>query len=331
MARKKIMAAVLFSATALNTASACAVKTPEGAGEQSKSRTQPTPTPQQAPPLPATNLEDKLGTTPLGEIKELASGGYSPVKESFIIVARDAATYANLKALHEGLPDLGADFFKSNAVVAAYLGQRRSGGYGVHIERSHTAAGTLRISEQSPPKDAMVTMALTAAFRIVSVAVRDESPLALELDATWREAVRPYKISDGVFTRIGGFAGRPERSMLKGELRVMRHGNLATIFFNLHGTGGADGPHALQDVATATVATDGALSIARLDAGSFVPPPRHPLRVRGNFSANEDRLSLAFEVMEAKVADGYGGQGKLEANATAPAPRKRAVDGDDPM
>jgi hypothetical protein len=76
---------------------------------------------------------------------------------------------------------------------------------------------------------------------------------------------------------------------------------------------------------------EGTLTLTRLDPGSFVPPPRNPFRARGQFADNEGKLSLTFEVMEAKVNDGYGGQGKLEATATAPPPKKRAIDGDDPM
>lgn len=75
---------------------------------------------------------------------------------------------------------------------------------------------------------------------------------------------------------------------------------------------------------------EGGLTLARLDPGSFVPPPRYPLRASGTFSDNESKLSLTFEVTQAKVNDGYGGQGRLEATATAP-PKKRAVDDDQPM
>jgi hypothetical protein len=329
MDRKKFSIAVLMIAwLVLNAAgaSACAVEqTREAASgsEQSKSKTQ-TPT-----PLPAPDGEARLATNVLSEIKELATGAYGPVREPFIFVARDTETYASLKKLNDRLPELGADFFKSNAVVAAFLGQRRSGGYSVRIERA--AGGLLRVSEQTPLKGAMTTMALTAPFRIISVSVREESPLALELDAAWQEAARPYKVGAGEFTRMGGFAGRTERSSLKGDIRIMRHAQLATLFFALQGTGGAEGAHALQDTASGTVTPEGALTLTRLDPGSFVPPPRYPLRARGNFSDNEGTLSLAFEVTQAKVNDGYGGQGKLEATATAPPPRKRAVDDDQPM
>jgi hypothetical protein len=234
--------------------------------------------------------------------------------------------------LHDKLPEQGAGFFKSNAVVAAFLGQRRSGGYGVRISRGGApGASTLRVSEKTPAKGAMTTMALTSAFQIVSVPIHEDRPLALELDAAWQEAARPYKVDTGEFTRMGGFAGRPERSTLAGEIRIMRHAQLATLFFALEGTG-AEGKHALQDAATGTVTPEGVLTLTRLDPGSFVPPPRHPLGARGRFAGDEGKLlSLTFEALEVKVNDGYGGQGKLEATATAPPPTKRAVDGDDPM
>ncbi|HJR07709.1 MAG TPA: protease complex subunit PrcB family protein [Pyrinomonadaceae bacterium] len=331
MVLKKFGTALMLASLAFSTASACAARpTTEGASgvdEQSKKKSRTTPTPT---PLPSPDAEKNLETNMSGEIKELAAGGYSSVKEPFIIVARDAETYANVRKLNDKLPEFGADFFKSNAVVAAFLGQRRSGGYSVRITRNATGVATvLHVSEQPPPKDAIVTMALTSAFQIVSVSVGEERPLALELDATWQEAARPYKVDAGEFMRMGGFAGRIEKSTLKGDLRVMRHARLATIFFALQGTG-AEGVYALQDVASGTVAPDGTLTLTRLDPGTFVPPPRNPLRARGSFSDNENQLSLTFEAMQAKVNDGYGGQGKLEATATAPPPKKRAVD-DDPM
>lgn len=332
--RKKLRLAMMLAALACNAAgaSACNLRSVERANEKqgSKSRTQ-TQTPM---PTPTTDAKDKLEMNNTGELKELAAGGYSRIRESFIIVARDAETYASLKKLHDKLPDFGADFFKSNAVIAAFLGQRRSGGYGVGITREGGGggggAGTLRVAEKTPPKDAIVTMALTSAFQIVSVSVAEESPLALELDATWQAATRPYKVDAGEFTRMGGFAGRLEKSTLKGDIRIMRHAQLATVFFALQSASGEDA-RALQDVTTGTVTPDGGLSLTRLDPGSFIPPPRHSLRVRGKFSDSEHKLSLTLEALAAKVNDGYSGQGKLEATATAPAPPKQAFDEDDPM
>jgi hypothetical protein len=337
MTRKNSGIALMLMAFVLNAAgvSACTVETREGAnaGGQSASKTQKRQPPAQPSPQasPVAEGEENLGTKVSGEIRELAAGGYSSVRESFIVVARDAGAYTALRQLHDKLPELGADFFKSNVVVAAFLGQRRSGGYGVQITRGGVGgASLLRVSEKTPAKDAFSTMALTSAFQIISVSIDEESPLALELDATWQEAARPYKVSAGEFTRLGGFAGGRERSTLAGEIRIMRHAQLATVFFAIEGTG-EEGKRALQDVATGTLTPDGTLALTRLDPGSFVPPPRHPLRVRGQFTDDEGQLSLTLEVMEAKVNDGYGGRGKLEAKATAPPPKKRAIDGDDPM
>ncbi|MCA1555766.1 MAG: protease complex subunit PrcB family protein, partial [Acidobacteria bacterium] len=131
MTRKKFGLAMIVATLICNTASTCAVETraPASASEQSKSK------PQAQTPAPTPIGEDKLEAKGSGEIKELAAGGYSSIRESFIIVARDAQTYALLKELNERLPEFGADFFKSNAVIAAFLGQRRSGGYSVRITR----------------------------------------------------------------------------------------------------------------------------------------------------------------------------------------------------
>ena len=329
MVRKNFGGALILVALVLNATGACAVEPRGGAnaGEQSKRKTPPPePSAPRTPPAPEgeENLETKLS----GEIRELAVGGYSSVTEPFIIVARDRETYSRLRLLHDNLRELDAGFFKSNAVVAAYLGQRPSGGYGVQITAGG-ATGGLRVAEKSPPKNAITTMALTYAFRVVSVAIDEEMPLTLKLDVTWQEATRPYKVSAGEFTRMGGFTGRRQHSTLAGEIRIMRHAELATAFFALEGTN-EDGKVGLQDVATGAVTPEGRLTLARLDPGSFAPPPRYPLRARGQFADNEAKLSLTFEVMETKVNDGYGGRGKLEATATAP-PKKRALDADNPM
>ncbi|MDX6269241.1 MAG: hypothetical protein QOD28_464, partial [Acidobacteriota bacterium] len=130
-----IIAALVLNATG---ASACTVKTREGAGNgQSTRKTQPAQPSTQPSPLasPVSEGEGNLETKVSGEIKELAAGGYSSVRDAFVFVARDAQTYATLRQWHEQLPPLGADFFKANAVVAAYLGQRSSGGYGVQFTR----------------------------------------------------------------------------------------------------------------------------------------------------------------------------------------------------
>lgn len=263
-----------------------------------------------------------------GEIKVLAEGAYGKITAAFVAVARDAETYAAVRELVGNLPQLNADFFQKNLVVAAFLGQRNTGGYGVEITR--TANNRLRVSSRTPPKGAMTTQALTAPFKIVSAPLDETRPLSVEIDAAWNSETRPYRVASGEFTTGGGFAGRFEKLQLSGEIRVIRLGPLATLVFDVKGTGGAKA-RLLMDAATGKVAANGQLGGAVADPGSLVDVPRSALAVKGGFTANEDKLSLTFESLPSNVSDGYGGQGKLEATATAPPPPKKPVTDDAPM
>jgi hypothetical protein len=100
-----------------------------------------------------------------------------------------------------------------------------------------------------------------------------------------------------------------------------------TFVFDLKSTGGSK-PRLLQTAATGLVGAGGSIGSAVADAGSLVDFPRSPLGLKGNFKENEEQLSLSFESLPSNVADGYGGQGKLEAAATAPPLKKRPA-GDD--
>lgn len=275
-------------------------------------------------PTPAAEGEKVAGS----EIKVLAEGAYSKVQDAFIAVARDAETYAALREYAGNLPEQSADYFEKNAVVAAFLGQRRSGGYGVEIAQA--SKGHLRASERTPPKGSMTTQALTAPFKIVSIKVSDEGhgidegPIIVEADAAWQGAMRAYRLTGGAFKTGGGFAGRFENLKLEGEFRIMRQGKLATVFFNLKGTGGAKA-RALTETATGIVQDGGSITLPRLDPNSLVDMPRGALRATGRLTENESKLALTFDSLPTIVADGYSGTGNLEAVATAPAPAKRSA------
>ncbi|MCA1591336.1 MAG: protease complex subunit PrcB family protein [Acidobacteria bacterium] len=252
--------------------------------------------------------------------KNVAQGGYGKVSEPFVVVARDRAVYGELRKLAGELPDVGADFFKSNLVVAAFLGERNTGGYSVGITRE--AGGALVVSEQTPPEGAMLTQALTNPFRIVSVPIADEEGVELQLQGSWTKALlRPYRVVSGEFLSGGGFAGRMEKFALEGGLSVARHEGLATLLFDLRGVE-SKRPRALKGAATGMVGKDGKLEIASTDAGALVQKPRSPLRVTGQFTNDGGNLALRFESLPPRLADGYGGSGQLEAAASAPTKNK---------
>jgi hypothetical protein len=255
------------------------------------------------------------------DIKILTQGAYNSVSESFVAIARDAETYKELRSLDANLPVLTADAFNQTAVVAAFLGQRNTGGFGVEITR--TADGAVRISEATPPPGSMTTQALTTPYKIVSMPVENERPLRLELGQTWRDGMRPYKVASGEFTMSGGFAGRSENMRLEGGFAVMRYASLATFIFDLKGTGAAKARE-LKEAATGVVQSGGQVSLARFNAGTLVEPPANLLAAKGQFNNNESDLTFTFESLPSTVADGYQGKGRLAATATGPPPPKRA-------
>jgi len=292
---------------------------------------QPQPTPAAEAPLPdPARGEEK---TVSDEIKILSRGNYSAeMLESFVAVARDAETYAALRALNAQLPELSADFFKHNAVVAAFLGQRRSGGYGVEITRGGPTS--LRVSERAPDKDAIVTMALTSPSLIVSIAIAPDAPLELLLDPTWRERARPYQVAGGELMITGGIAGKRETVPLAGSLGVMRAGQLATFLFDLKSAGHSEQPRALREAATGIIANSGdAVRLPRFTSSTLTGAIESPFRATsGQFTKDGGKITLTFETVPApRISDNFAATGRLEANATAPAPKNKALIDERPM
>src|SRR2546422_1463976 len=94
----------------------------------------------------------KVMDTANGDIKVLAEGSHSEVTSPFLAVVRDEQLYARLRKLATGLPELQEDFFKGQAVIAAFMGERNTGGYRVAIRRS--ADDSIQLAAMSPPGDA---------------------------------------------------------------------------------------------------------------------------------------------------------------------------------
>lgn len=307
----------------INGASAAGCST--GAGEQSAQNKRQTKN-RNATPAPTPTPAERGNVK--GEMKILSQGGQSRVYESFVAVARDAQTYAELRRLDERLPELSADSFNHAAVVAAFLGERRTGGFGIEITRAPD--GDVRIKESSPGEGMMTIQVLTTPYTIVSVPIENEQRLKLELDQTWKSSMRPYRITGGEFTMSGGFAGRSENFKLEGSFNLMRQGNLATILFNVKSAGGTKA-HELKETMTGIIRGNGEVSFARLNAGSLVEPPANLLAAKGQFTNNEGDLSLTLESLPSNINDGFQGKGRLTATATGPPPPKRATNAQEVM
>jgi hypothetical protein len=270
--------------------------------------------------------EKKNEETAAAELRVLAQGQQSRLRNAFIAVARDAQTYEALRKTIADLPAVEPDFFRSNLVVAAFLGERRTGGYSVRFSRAGN--GALRLEESTPPKDAMVIQVITAPFAVVAVPIQNQEALSLEPGNAWRAMARPYRVADGEFTMSGGIAGRSERFRIDGSILLLREGNLATFLFDLRSGEGAK-PRVLKEAASGVVQADGRLLVSQLSAGSFVDPPADELRATGTLAKNENRLSLTFESIPGSIRDGFNGKGNLNAEASAPAPPKNRASAED--
>jgi len=243
------------------------------------------------------------------DLKVLAEGFHSSINEPFIAVIRDAETYAALTKLDEHLPKLDASFFESNAVVAAFLGQRNTGGYAVEIRRE--GKGGVRLIEKKPGKGMMVPQMITSPFRIISVEGGQNSPLAVAvtLDDAWNARMQRYRITSSTFTSGGGFAGRTEQFRLEGDVLVMRIDKLVTLAFEIYSSN-VQKKRSLIEFATG-IENDRGVLLQKFSADKLVDNPNPGLQATG--SIDEKGLSLQIGSRPTNVADGYSGSGSIDA------------------
>jgi hypothetical protein len=236
------------------------------------------------------------------------------------VVARDPKVYGELRKLVPSLPNLLDDFFNGRAVVAAFMGERNTGGYSVQI--SSGPHGSIRVAANTPPKDAMVTQMITAPFKVVSVPTQPS--LAIEAEEAWQGSMRTYRIKSGGFSMSGGFAGRTETFNLTGDIQVMREGKLVTLLFDIKSSG-AEKQRVLREAATG-VSEKGSIEVWRVGAGSLIEVPHSDFSVRGGFSDKKSQLELELISLPNMMSDGYGGRGVLQAEAPdAATPAKPGV------
>lgn len=246
-----------------------------------------------------------------GDLKVIAQGFHSAITDPFIAVVRDEATYAELRKLDANLPKLIVDL-KTNTVIAAFLGERNTGGYSVEITR--TVNGEFQVTEKAPGKDMMVPQVITAPFKIVSFPAEGTAAVKISAGDAFRQTAQLYRIDKGSFTISGGIAGRSETYALAGKLQMTRLGDLVTVGFAVVSTG-TSRERSLRDVATGLM-KENAFDISRMSQGSLVDPPTADLRVTGKL-LDANRLSLDLDTGGAIVPDGFQGKGIIEAQMVA--------------
>lgn len=240
----------------------------------------------------------------------LADGSYSSQEKPFLAVARDVSVYQTLRAtLAPNLAAQNEDYFRSHAVVFAFLGERRSGGYSVAVVNR---AGRLIVLERAPEKGSMVTQAITTPFLIFEVDLEHDQALPLAFDTAWSNALTTYRVTQGNFQVTGGFAGIREKYTLAGRLQTLTQGDLVTFVTDLQATRGRQ-RNQLQSIATAIVPRVDKVTLPYLHAGSFVQPPENVLGATGKFDRSRKQLTLEFKSLPNNIADDFEGTGRLTA------------------
>jgi hypothetical protein len=238
--------------------------------------------------------------------KVLVEGQYSRIDIPFLLIARDAETYALIRTLVEGLPASSTIDFSKTAVVAAFAGQRNSGGWTVGIR---PIPNKTVIDLNRPPKGSMTTQAISYPFQVALVPVSETEPLSVDLTATWINRMSVYRVAKSDFESSGGIAGRIKKFSAEGTIGVLNFGEIVTYIFDLSGAGN-DQAMKLTEVASG-VARAGNVELTRLEAATFADTPHPPLKVFG--TANGSKLSLIFESHPPTIADGFMVRGKLDA------------------
>ncbi len=242
-----------------------------------------------------------------GNLKVLAEGFHSSITQPFVAVIRDAETYSALVKLDGSLPKLAADFFETNALLAAFLGERNTGGYSVEITPSPV---DINVLEKKPGKGVMVSQMITSPFKIVALPGILNTAVRLMLDEPWRHGMQPYDVKSGRFSMSGGFAGTSEEFGLEGVVGVMRAGKLATFWLRIIGSGTKR--RLLMECSTGLTRGENKIEINRLSADSLVSPPNSGLEGNATFSEESRKLTLNLVSRPGFIADGYSGQGTIE-------------------
>lgn len=247
------------------------------------------------------------------DITVVAEGFHSAITKPFIAVIRDEAARAALAKLEPNLPKLDIDL-KTNILVAAFLGERNTGGYSVEISRN--GSGEIRIDEKKPGKDMMAPQMITSPFKVVSVASSAAKPVRIKFDSAWAANVSYYTITKGTFTVSGGFAGRHDEFDVAGGVEMMQEKRLVTLRFTLRKKE-QDKDAVLVDFATGTIESN-AIKIGVLSAGDLIPPPTNGLQATGNLTNHRQNLLLIFISLPTMITDGFGGGGTIEAVKVVP-------------
>ncbi len=257
------------------------------------------------------NVEDPsmISVSPSDGVTMLVSNQTvkNSVSKPFVFVARDAKTYDGLRNKVSGLPTTDAIDFKKYFVVAAFLGVKRTGGYGIKINKIGDA---VQINAVEPPKDAMVTMALTNPFAAAKIEIINDETAPVRIADDWMKDSTNYEITTSNFVTSGGFVANEHEIELEGTINLSQMDNFVTAQL-LISRSGSESNRRIKELATGFVEPDGTITFFFVPTGNLLDSPSSPLKASGKLT--KDSLVLNFESLPWTVSDGFEGKGRIEA------------------
>jgi hypothetical protein len=252
------------------------------------------------------------------EVQLLSASNHATTAESFVFVARDSETYALLRGAVTSLPEQPADFFDSHAVIGVFLGQRPTGGY--NIEISLPKANSIKIAETKPRQGAMLKMVLSSPHKVVAIHTKPTEPLSFDLDETWQQKLRPYKVTQAQVVLQKQSSGKRVTIILQGRIKVMRVDKLVTLWFDLRRLAG-NSSSKIFDVVSAKMKTEDRIQLTGLHAvlngeiqGRFGGV--------GEFANQKQALILRLKTSGASASNGTPATVNIKADAEPFKPTK---------
>lgn len=129
------------------------------------------------------------------KVRQEFKGQHSGFRKAAHLVVKDAKEWQRLWALctanQEPKPPLPRVDFTKEMVLAALMGEQRTGGYAIEIVqvRQQKKQIVVTVRRQTPPKDALTTMALTQPYHLL-VVERSDRPVRFEVRETSGKAER---------------------------------------------------------------------------------------------------------------------------------------------
>jgi hypothetical protein len=238
----------------------------------------------------------------------LAEGSYSKMDKPFIFVARDSETLKMIGSMIGEFEPVGEIDFKTYAVVAAFSGEKETGGYSVSIKMTD---GKCVIQDVAPVHGAIVTEALTKPFAVVKVKLEEEASMSVSAGETWTSGMERYEVVEGTFEYSGGFLGISRKFDLDGEIYAMRHGDLFSLVLSISEKSGVTNRRLFETVSGTL--NEEKPSIRRVEAAELYDRPHPPLVVTVKFEGGQLLLEMKPGKRDYVVSDGFEGKGTVTA------------------